>query len=85
MPSDTSPSLLTRDESVGVKGLLIFLVVLGHNSLAMEYTGLYSLLYSFHVYCFYILPFLYGATAVESWKPTTAVAASDMPHNSTNQ
>lgn len=65
LPS-VSSSLLTRDESTGTKGLLIFLVVLGHNSLAMEYTGLYSLLYSFHVYCFYILPFLYGATAVES-------------------
>lgn len=56
------PTLLSRDESNGLKGLLILLVVLGHNSLVMEFTGLYSFLYSFHVYAFYILPFIYGVS-----------------------
>ena len=54
------PSLLSREESNGLKGALILLVVLGHNSLLMEFTGLYSFLYSFHVYAFYILPYIYG-------------------------
>ena len=53
-------SLLTRNESVNLKGLLILLVVLGHNNVIMQATGLYSFIYSFHVYCFYILPFTYG-------------------------
>jgi len=54
------PSLLTREESGAIKGVLILLIVLGHNSLIMDATGLFPYLYSFHVYCFYILPFMYG-------------------------
>lgn len=53
-------SLLTRDESASLKGLLIFLIVLGHNSLfcnAIE--GFQSFIYCFHVQCFFVLPFLY--------------------------
>lgn len=60
--SKISISLLDREESQGLKGLLVLLVVLGHNSLLMEFTGLYSFLYSFHVYAFYILPFIYGVS-----------------------
>ncbi len=58
------PSLLSREESIAMKGLLIFLVVLGHNSLVMAKTGWFPYLYSFHVYCFYIFPFVYGADVV---------------------
>ena len=58
----TYPSLLSRDESSAFKGILILLVVLGHNSILMKETNLFPYLYSFHVYCFYILPFLYGIT-----------------------
>lgn len=54
------PSLLSRDESNALKGLLILLIVLGHNSLIMRATGLFPWLYSFHVYAFYIFPFIYG-------------------------
>lgn len=54
------PSFLSRDESLAIKGILILLVVLGHNSILMKETNLFPYLYSFHVYCFYILPFLYG-------------------------
>ena len=57
-------SLLSREESTALKGLLIFLVVLGHNSLVMAKTGWFPYLYSFHVYCFYIFPFVYGADVV---------------------
>ena len=55
-----APSLISRKESTALKGLLILLVVMGHNSILMEHTGLFPYIYSFHVYCFYILPFLYG-------------------------
>ena len=59
---DNNYSLLTREESNAIKGILILLVVLGHNSVLMKHTGMYEYIYSFHVYCFFILPFLYGYT-----------------------
>lgn len=55
-----APSLLTREESNAIKGVLIILVVFGHNSVLMQTTGLFPYLYSFHVYCFLVLPYLYG-------------------------
>ncbi len=52
-------SLLSRNESNAIKGVLIMLVVLGHNKYVMQ-GGLSNMyLYSFHVYAFYYLPFLY--------------------------
>ena len=59
----------SKEESNAIKGLLILLVVLGHNSiLSQEWNGSetvdslfhWRLLYTFHVYCFFILPFLYN-------------------------
>lgn len=56
---DARESLLRRDESNAVKGVLIMLIVLGHNKYLMQ-GGMSNLwLYSFHVYAFYYLPFLY--------------------------
>ncbi|MDE7160132.1 MAG: hypothetical protein K2O24_04735 [Muribaculaceae bacterium] len=52
-------SLLTREQSNAVKGLLIALVVLGHNKYVMQGGMSNVYLYSFHVYAFYYLPFLY--------------------------
>ena len=65
----TAESLISRDASDSIKGLLIILVVLGHNSiLCQKWDGdqiiepyfYWQLLYTFHVYCFFILPFLYN-------------------------
>lgn len=60
-------SLLKRDLSVGWKGILILLIVLGHNSIlckpSIEADHFYiwrTWLYTFHVWAFFVLPFLYG-------------------------
>lgn len=64
----SGPSL-SRDASNALKGLLILLIVWGHNSiLCRAWNGCQSaetffykeLLYTFHVYCFFILPFFYN-------------------------
>lgn len=52
-------SLLSRSESNGIKGFLIILVLLGHNKYMMEGEYIFRFLYSFHVYSFFLLPFLY--------------------------
>ena len=53
--------ILSRDKSSAIKGLLIFLVVLGHNHFFVDSfsEGCYKWLYSFHVALFFILPFYY--------------------------
>ena len=60
---------ISKDASNAIKGLLIVLVVLGHNSiLCHKWVGCeisssyfyWRLLYTFHVYCFFVLPFLYN-------------------------
>jgi len=48
-------------ESDAIKGVLILLILLGHNHyLAPEGELLYRFLYKFHVICFFILPFFYN-------------------------
>jgi len=60
------PSLISRDASTAIKGLLMLLVVFGHTGLLTtdfltgERTFFYKWLYTFHVYIFFILPFIYG-------------------------
>lgn len=62
---DARVSLLSRDESNAIKGVLIMLIVLGHNKYLMQ-GGMSNLyLYSFHVYAFYYLPFLYDFKRVK--------------------
>lgn len=60
---------VSKEASNALKGLLILLIVLGHNSiLCRSWNGCESvdslfhwkLLYTFHVYCFFILPFFYN-------------------------
>lgn len=59
-------SLLTKEESTNIKGLLILLIVLGHNMFLNQsmVDGTYlphrRYLYLFHVSCFFVLPILYG-------------------------
>lgn len=54
--------MLNKDESNAIKGLLIFLIILGHNSIfTKSIPGSFGYLYTFHVQTFFVLPFLYGA------------------------
>ncbi len=61
-----APSLISRDASTAIKGLLMLLVAFGHTGLLTtnfttgERTALWQWLYTFHVYVFFILPFIYG-------------------------
>ena len=51
---------LSRDESAAMKGLLISLVVLGHNHFfGNVFPNTWNWLYCFHVSSFFILPFFY--------------------------
>ena len=52
---------LSRDQSAAIKGLLIILVILGHNHFFGEVFSYnnHRWLYSFHVALFFVLPFFY--------------------------
>ncbi len=67
LSDDARTSLLSHAESDGIKGLLILLIVLGHNKYVMQGGMSNVFLYSFHVYAFYYLPFIYDFRN-ESWK-----------------
>lgn len=55
-----SKSLISIDTSSSIKGFLIILIVLAHNSAFSELCPkTYQWLYTFHVQSFFILPFLY--------------------------
>lgn len=60
LKNQPNSSLLTNQESTALKGLLILLVVLGHNTYLMADMFAYKFLYAFHVYAFFYLPFLYN-------------------------
>lgn len=57
-------SLLQKDESSAVKGFLILLIVLAHNKYLMQGGFSNRYLYSFHIYSFFLLPFLYNFKVV---------------------
>lgn len=61
LPADSPRArpVLSRDENDAAKGVLILLIVLGHNTLAQAvWPDLWPFLYNFHVYGFLLLPFL---------------------------
>ncbi len=61
---NSSISLLTRDESNFIKGVLILLIIIGHNSVLMNAlcsgNGIKDYLYAFHIHSFFYLPVLYN-------------------------
>ena len=60
---------LTREQSRAIKGLLIFLIVLGHNAVFTNaLPGSFMYIYLFHVQAFFMLPFLYNIKERESFK-----------------
>lgn len=61
---------LNREQSECIKGILIILIVLGHNHILCPNTvsgGMMEYLYTFHVAGFFILPFFYQSEAKASW------------------
>ncbi len=53
-------SSIPRDTSEIMKGILILLIILGHNTVLINnISGLFDYLYSFHVLVFFILPWFY--------------------------
>ena len=55
-------SLISRNHSTTLKGVLMLLIILGHNAILMEHNGDFTykeFLYTFHVWGFFLLPFLY--------------------------
>ncbi len=66
--SQDDVSLITREQSFSIRGVLIILMILGHNTILMSIDPsvlekknvIYYILNSFHTYCFLLLPFLYG-------------------------
>ena len=71
---DITKSLLSREQSLWLKGVLILLIVLGHDGILMgKYEGMEKIplndyLYSFHVYAFFFVTSLYN------WRPLDKVA-----------
>jgi fucose 4-O-acetylase-like acetyltransferase len=61
-----SQSLISRDASTAIKGLLMLLIVFGHTGMLTtdfatgNRTFFWHWLYTFHVYAFFVLPFIYG-------------------------
>lgn len=60
---------VSKEASNAIKGLLILLIVLGHNSIlcgvwdgcaTTDKRFIWQWLYTFHVYCFFLLPFMYN-------------------------
>ena len=74
---------LDKEQSESIKGILIVLIVFGHNHVLCPNTesgGIMEYLYTFHVASFFILPFFYqskkdvsiariGKTIVRNWVP----------------
>lgn len=55
-------SYLTINQSNGIKGVLMLLIILGHNHILVPLNSrLFTYLYEFHIYGFFILPFLYNS------------------------
>ena len=89
------PSLISRDESAAIKGFLMLLIIFGHTGLLTtnfqtgERTFFWHWLYSFHVYIFFILPFIYGyrrkCPSSQNTKKTTLIdippILCDLKHN----
>ena len=62
---------ISRDHSTFIKGLMICLIIFGHNHFFSEVfpAGSFRWLYSFHVAVFFLLPFFYPER-VFTWKHT---------------
>ena len=70
----TIVSIISRRDSTLVKGILILLIILGHNGILMDKCDgmtpnqFNNYLYSFHVYLFFMLDFLYDVPQLTSFR-----------------
>lgn len=65
---DFSNYYINKEDSNVIKGVLMLLIILGHNHILVptEET-LFHYLYSFHLVCFFILPYFYNKELSYSW------------------
>jgi fucose 4-O-acetylase-like acetyltransferase len=63
-----------------LKGLLIFLIVVGHNKVFTSLTGSFEYLYSFHVVCFFILSALLNEDKINDKKVITKAVTYWYPY-----
>lgn len=62
-------SILSFEDSNAIKGIAIFLIILGHNHILVPVGGpLFGYLYGFHVALFFIIPHFYERKIVFSFK-----------------
>lgn len=68
-------SLLSKNESTAIKGVVMLLIVLGHINLLGTYTDMdgvtrwyswWRIMYKCHVFVFFILPFIYGSKDLDT-------------------
>lgn len=56
---------LSKEESTAIKGLLIFIIILGHNAIITNSVkNIMPYVYLFHVKAFFILPFFYKSRTI---------------------
>lgn len=70
MPTNNNTSYLSREESLAIKAILIFIIALGHNQIFTDSLDDYKVMryiYTFHIQAFFLLPFLYGSKPL-SWE-----------------
>jgi len=64
----TSNYYINKEDSNVIKGFLMLLIILGHNHILAPTEGpLFHYLYSFHLVCFFILPYFYNKKLSYSW------------------
>ncbi len=80
----TNPqSYLSKEESSAIKGLLIILIVLGHNMVftyAVEKYQVMVYLYLFHIQTFFIIPFLYDENPLQWQKAKDLIVRFYVPY-----
>ena len=81
-------SFLTRDESSAIKGLLMFFILFVHTEMLTtdfvtgQKTFFRTWLFTFHVYVYFILPFIYGYQRhCESESSGFQCVVKDLKHN----
>lgn len=73
---------IDRERSAVIKGILILLIVIGHNHILCPIDNRFmGYLYEFHVICFFILPFFYENKApLSSQRVTNTVIRTWIPY-----
>lgn len=60
---------LSHEDSTTIKGILIILIVLGHIKPLIPWPSpMFTWLYTFHVICFFILPFFYNSPPITNMR-----------------